>query len=268
LHHYKIQFRKRSDTELVCDCPLPSHAESSHKGTFAVSTEKGKFYCHSDKCRAASNKPKGGDIIDLVCMLENCVPLDAAKRIKEMFCITGEPQSPPSKLSNPPLDWPGLKHLDPTHPYIAGRGITLETAKEFGIGFQATASMAGRICFPLFENAALIGYAGRAVDGSEPKWKLPNGLVKSFLYGLEKCDPSKPLYLVEGCWAVLFLFQNGAQAAAVLGSSLTEAQEALLAPYAEIRVCMDDDIAGREAAEKIAGRLKTSHKVTKAFLRK
>jgi Toprim-like len=269
LSHYRIPFRKRSDTELVSDCPLPSHAESSHKGTFAVSIEKGKFYCHSDKCRAASNKPKGGDIIDLVCMLENCLPLDAAKRIKEMFSITGVPDNPPSKpFTNAPLMW---KHedLDPDHPAIRERGLSLETVMEFGVGFHyGKGIMANRICFPLFENGSLIGYAGRATDGTEPRWRLPNGLVKSFFYGLEKCDPTKPLHIVEGFWAVLFLFQHNIQSAALMGCTMTEAQEQCLEPYAEIRVALDNDAAGIEAAAKIVERLKTRHKVSKAFLRK
>jgi DNA primase len=70
-------------------------------------------------------------------------------------------------------------------------------------------------------------------------------LVKSFLYGLERCEPGRELYLCEACWGVLWLYQHGVQAAALLGASLTEAQEALLEPYAEIRVCMDNDDAGR-----------------------
>jgi DNA primase len=284
LSFYKVETRKRSNTELVANCPFPSHAQSNkeHKWTLAISLEKNKGYCHSDTCRAASNKPKGFDCIDVVAMMENLTPLDAAKKLAELFAVpTSKPSSIVNQLSteaakivnpvvwNKPLSFE-LKKLDPDHPFIRERGISLETAVEFGIGVQEKGSMADRVCFPLYENGSLIGYAGRTVlevSETNPKWKLPNGLMKTFLYGLEKCDPAKPLILCESPWCVLWMFQHHYQAAALLGSSMTQEQERLLEPYAEIRICMDDDSAGREASEKIAARLKTSHKVTKAFLK-
>jgi hypothetical protein len=280
LSTYKVEVRKRSNTEFVAQCPLPSHpADSKHEWTLAISTEKNKAYCHNTRCREAGNKPKGLDSIDFVCMVENTTALEAAKRLSELFALSkgGEggaangsiaPKAE-SATGNQPLAF-ALRKLDPDHPFIRERGISLETAMEFGIGFQASGSMANRICFPLMERGALIGYAGRTIDAvgtDNPKWKLPMGLVKSFLYGLEKCDPGKPLYLVESPWACLWLFQHGAQAAALLGSSMTEAQENLLAPYADIRIAMDNDDAGRSAADKIYERLKANHRVTKAFLR-
>jgi hypothetical protein len=290
LSHYKIQFRKRSDTELVCDCPLPSHAESSHKGTFAVSIVKGKFYCHSDKCRAASNKPKGGDIVDLVQILENLPnPLDAAKRIKEMFCVVGtDTYNPPSKpLTNPPLAFK-LKDIQHDHPFILQRGISIEMAQEFGVGyFPGKGSMAGRVVFPLYvdftldpnnperdcgdgPDIRLLGYEGRATEPlMEPKWKLPAGLHRTFLYGLEKCGWGYPLILLESFWGVLWFHQHGRHAAALMGKSMTDAQEAWLDPYLNITVAMDNDEPGREASVKLVERLKqkSGRKVSVAYIR-
>ena len=92
-------------------------------------------------------------------------------------------------------------------------------------------------------------------------------MQRTFLYGLERCDPSKPLTLAESCWGTLWLFQQGVQAAALIGNSLTEAQERLLEPYAEIRIALDNDNAGREASAKIAERLRKNHKVSIANLK-
>ncbi len=278
LAHYKIEMRKRSDTEYVAQCTFPSHTSKKHEWTLAISTEKGKFFCHSETCRAASNKPKGGDVIDLVALIENLTPLDAAKKLAELFAIPNGSSKNGGKgdtstssvspaLSNAPLAFE-LKHLDPDHEAIRSRGISLETAMEFGIGFHGgKGSMSNRVCFPLRENGSVVGYAGRAVGDEQPKWKLPNGLVKSFLYGLERCDSAKPLILCESPWAVLWFFQHQTQAAALLGSSLTEAQEALLSPFADIRICLDNDEVGRTAAAKIYERLKARHRVSKAFLK-
>ncbi len=282
---YKVEVRKRSNTELVANCPFPSHANASkeHKWTLAISTEKNRWYCHSDSCRAASNKPKGGDVIDVVAMMENLTPLDAAKRLSELFALTsnGEGRAAkenltakpePEATGNKPLAFE-LKGIDPEHPYIQSRGISVETASAFGVGFfRGRGSMSGRIVFPLHENGTLIGYAGRLVDtgdpkqAHEPKWKLPLGLQRTFLYGLERCDPLKPLILCESCWGVLYFFQHGFQACAMLGSSLTDAQEKLLDPFAVIHLAMDNDEAGRAASIKIAERLKAKHKVFRAYL--
>lgn len=273
---------KRSDTEMVCDCPLSSHTETDHKNKQSFSmglNSKGewKWLCHSTKCQQVGNH-RGGDGFDLVARLDNLTNKEAIKRLAEMFAcgkldevvtngVNGDTHPPSKPLTNPPLAFE-LKKLDPDHPYIRERGISLETAVEYKIGFHAgKGSMANRVCFPLHENGALIGYAGRTVFEEEPTWKFPAGLHKTFLYGLEKCRPEKVLHLVESCWGVLWLNQQGVQAAALMGSSLTEAQEALLEPFAEIRVCMDNDEAGRTASQKIVERLRVRHKVSKAFLK-
>lgn len=270
LSHYKVEVRKRSETEFVAQCPFASHTSKKHEWTLAISVDKGKFFCHSETCRAASNKPKGGDVIDVVAMIENLTPLDAAKKLAELFAVGNTPHPPSKPLLevNKPLAFE-LKNLAPDHPLIRERGITVETAMAFGVGFhRGKGSMAGRICFPLYENSSLIGYAGRSTDGSDPKWKLPNGLIKSFLYGLERCDPSKQLYLVEGFWGVLWLSQCGLQAAALMGKTMTDQQQQNLLPFKSIIVALDSDEAGREAAKKICDRLNPHHKVSVAFLRK
>lgn len=281
LSQYKVETRKRSNTELVANCPFPSHAQSSkeHKWTLAISLEKNRWYCHSDTCRAASNKPKGGDAIDVVAMLDNLTPLDAAKKLAELFALSTSKRSSivnqlsteEAKIVNPPV-WNKplafeLKKLDPDHPFISERGISLETAVEFGIGVQEKGSMANRVCFPLHENGSIVGYAGRALGDEQPKWKLPQGLFKTFLFGLERCDPSKPLIVCESFWAVLWFFQNQRQAASLMGSSMTTEQERCLEPFSTIIIAMDNDFPGREAAAKLAERLRPTHKVILAFLK-
>jgi DNA primase len=143
---------------------------------------------------------------------------------------------------------------------IQDRGISVETAVKWNVGyFPGKGSMEGRIVFPLYEDGHLIGYAGRTtleVTDANPKWKLPAGLHKTFLYGLERCDPKRTLRLVESPWTVLQMEETGYQAASLLGSSMTPEQEKRLDPFRTIVVEMDDDPAGREANEAIAARLK------------
>jgi len=290
LRHYGIEVKKRNDKELVCACALPSHKEAEHKNnnlTFCIGVEKNKWYCQSDTCRAIGNHPKGGDVLDLVCRLDQCDVKTAAKKLSELFAINQNPPHGATGLNatprtlgtrdttndtsiavirNPPLAFI-LKNLDPDHPFLKGKGISIETAMEFGVGVHSgKGSMSNRVCFPIHEDGQLVAYIGRSVDDSEPKWKIPAGLVRSFVFGIERCDPAKELILCESMWAVLWFHQCGLQAAALVACTMTEEQEKRLAPFNAIVLAMDNDAAGRDACQKLYDRLKPGRKVRKAFI--
>jgi hypothetical protein len=169
----------------------------------------------------------------------------------------------------------GLQGINPEHPLIQGtKQISVATARSFGVGFfPGKGSMAGRVVFPLHTylgdatELALIGYLGRAVEEVEPKWLMGKGVVKNFLYELQRCDPAKPLIVCESTWTVLWRYQNGIQAAALMGSEMTDAQEACLAPFKTLILAMDNDAVGRAKAKLLAERLRRNHAVTKAFLK-
>jgi hypothetical protein len=129
--------------------------------------------------------------------------------------------------------------------------------------------MAGRVVFALYENGNLVGYAGRTtlpVSDANPKWLFGKGLRKTFLYGLERCNPAKPLILCESLWAPLWFHEHALQAASLMGSEMTAEQERCLDPYRLITVALDNDEAGMEKAARICERLKRNHKVSKARL--
>lgn len=89
---------------------------------------------------------------------------------------------------NKPLTFQ-LKSVDCSHPYLSERGITKETAEYFGVGFfPGKGSMNGRIVIPIHnQHGKLVAYAGRAIDGSEPRYKLPAGFHKSLeLFNLHR----------------------------------------------------------------------------------
>ena len=283
LAHYGVETKRRNGSYLVANCPLPFHTSKDSALSFAVNIEKNLWTCHSDSCKQASGM-RGGDVIDLVCLLEGTkLPLEGAKRLVEWFPQNGDaPKAAAVAVAetNKPLAFT-LKDINPCHEMIQARGISVETARDFGVGFfPGKGSMAGRIVFPLYEQlrsngdgtsqVQLVGYAGRTtleVTADNPKWKLPPGLVKSFLYNLERCDPAKLLVLTEGFWAPLYFHERGAQCASLMGKSLTEQQERTITPFHDICVALDNDAAGNEAAAKIIAKLKGTHKVFKASLK-
>lgn len=280
-------------------CPI-------HQGTnpdqFSVNLAKGVWNCFSDcKC--------GGNQLEFVAKMENVDVHEAALLVCEWFQIkpedvagddshrlravergrSGEPPSaasPPNGGGNPraanPVPPPedntpnkvlgfALKDLDPAHPYLAERGLTVETATEFGIGFFPAASglMVGRIAIPIHNSAGkVVAYGGRwpgnPPDDGTPKYKLPPGFKKRLeVYNLHRVigqPDEQPFILVEGFFDCVKLWQFGARrVVALMGSSLSPQQEELIlqhtTPRTHVIVMLDQDDAGREARGDIAARL-------------
>jgi DNA primase len=288
LARYQVALARVNQTALRGNCPLPSHTSDSKK-TFYINEAKSVWYCHSDSCRTNGQRA-GGNIIDFVALMERCSVYAAAKSIDEWFPrgrdngtarTVGTAESAPRVAApasaeasvadghNKPLAF-ALKDVNPAHPMIQERGISIGTAERFGVGFfPGKGSMAGRIVFPLHENGNLVGYAGRTtlpVSDSNPKWLFGKGLKKRFLYGLGPVDPAKPVILCESLWGPLWFYEHGSQALSLMGSEMTEEQERCLDPYPVITVALDNDAAGRERAVRIRERLRGKHKVLKANL--
>jgi len=290
LARYGVKLVRVNQTAMRGSCPLPSHSSKS-QNTFYVNEAKSVWYCHSDSCKKNGARA-GGNVIDFVALMEQCSIYDAAKGIGEWFPAesnhagavrpakeaNGTSSARPSDVANPvanagrnqPLAFV-LKDVNPSHPMIQERGISVETARAFGVGFfPGKGSMAGRVVFPLHEDGNLVGYAGRTtlpVSDTNPKWLFGKGLRKTFLYGLERCDPAKPLILRESLWGPLWFHEHGLQAASLMGSEMTEAQEKSLDAFAVITVGLDDDAAGIEKAARISARLRTNHRILKARLK-
>src|ERR1017187_7342285 len=289
LPRYQVNLVRVNQTTLKGTCPLPSHSSGS-KNTFFVNVAKSVWYCHSDSCKKNGNRA-GGNVIDFVSLMEESSAYAAAKRIDEMFPVgnghagngpavadvSAKSASPEPDMAsaanasghNKPLAF-ALKDVNPSHPMIQERGISVATATRFGVGFfPGKGSMAGRIVFPLHEDGSLVGYAGRTIlpiSDVNPKWLFGKGLKKTFLYGLERCDPANPLILCESLWAPLWFHEHRLQAASLMGSEMTEEQERCLDPFPVVTVALDNDAAGTEKAARICERLKAKHRVLKARL--
>ena len=277
LAHYGITNLKQRGKELRGKCPI-------HNGdgpeAFHVNTEKNCFQCFAGSCKAR------GNVLDFVAAMERCTIRDAAMKLAEWFSVSttrGAPSSPAAspravapqthaadissseqgKGDNQALTFE-LKGIDPTHAYIAERGFTEDIAKELGIGyFPGRGSMSGRVVIPIHkETGELVAYAGRSIDGSEPKYKLPAGFHKSLvLYNLHRAiqRQSSTVVLVEGFFDCIKVWQAGFPAVALMGSSMSQYQEELLrSQFTGALLLFDGDAAGRECTKDCLLRLGTS----------
>ena len=175
-----------------------------------------------------------------------------------------EQTAPGQPLSNPPLAFQ-LDHLDQAHPYLASRGLSPETVRQFGIGYYPRrGSMKGRVVIPIHNaQGQLVAYVGRWPEETspegEPKYKLPRGFHKSLeLFNLHRVSTeAKRVVLVEGYWSVFHLHQAGfSEVVALMGSTLSEIQCCQLGDrFDRVQVFMDGDRAGRAASETIVAQL-------------
>ena len=111
----------------------------------------------------------------------------------------------------------------------------------------------------------MIAYAGRwPGDTDKEKYLFPKGFKKSLeLFNFNRViqEPvDRPLIIVEGFFDCMKLWQCGVRRViALMGSSLSFLQEELIRTHtkanSEIIVMLDEDEAGQEAREEIAGRL-------------
>jgi DNA primase len=276
LDRYGVNWLRKNGDELRGRCPIH---KGEGKDTFHASLVKGVFHCFSCK--------KRGNVLDFVAAMETCSVRDAGLKLQEWFMVaalpaesagnkktaatkavvasaenrTRESESGGVELVNKPLTFQ-LKGIDPAHPYLAARGISRETLEVFGVGyFPGKGSMAGRVVIPIHnESGELVAYAGRAIDGAEPKYKFPAGFHKSLvLYNLNSAleqDSTGAVVVVEGFFDCMKVSQTVHVCVALMGSSLSKEQEELLCRHFRQAVLMfDADEAGQSCGEDCLKRL-------------
>jgi DNA primase len=185
LEHYAVKnlWRRRRDQLEGC-CPLHG---GEREDAFHASLSQNVFHCFA--CDAK------GDVLNFVAAMERCSIREAALKLQTWFgrpglepAVTARPAGIVGRgelvrkelAVNPALRFE-LTHVNTAHPYLVARGIQRVTAVEFGVGFYSgTGLMQGRIVIPIHNaRGELVAYAGRAVSGGGPKYKLPIGFRKS-----------------------------------------------------------------------------------------
>ncbi len=168
---------------------------------------------------------------------------------------------------NPPL---ALRlELAHDHPHILKeRGLSLEAAKSWGIGYCRRGMLRSMIAIPVHdEDGELVAYAGRRLKPQDiaefGKYRFPKNfrrdLVLFNLHRARKLPPENGLILVEGFFATSTLSERGLpNVVASMGCSLSEAQADLLAEHAShVTILYDGDASGRGGADEAQKLLET-----------
>lgn len=263
LRHYGLMEKfRRSEDEVIGLCPF--HEETT--ASFHVSITKNVFHCFG--CQSK------GNILDFVALKEGVEVRQAAFMIQDWFQVSsgggtgsgahlleihaGSSRTPnEAGEGNLPLTF-RLNNLDPTHPYLAERGLEPETIEYFGLGYCSRGIMRSRIVIPIHsEKGELVAYSGRypgEPPEGQPKYLLPSRFRKSHVvFNLNRAGEiakETGLVVVEGFFDAFRVWQAGFhQVVAIMGSALSARQRDLLVaavgPHGKIALLLDQDDAGR-----------------------
>ena len=69
-------------------CRLPTHPQADDAKSFSINVSKQVWICHSTACAKGRRGKKGGDVIELVAVMESCSLRDAGLKLAEWFGIS------------------------------------------------------------------------------------------------------------------------------------------------------------------------------------
>ena len=240
-------------------CPIH---QGEGRDAFHVDVRRKIFHCFS--CGA------GGDVLDLVALLNQCTLREAALQLQDWLPGAATQRERPSRqrvtkeniCDNPPLRFT-LRGVDGADAYLAAREIQEGTAARFGVGFyRGPGIMSGRVVIPIHDECGrLVAYAGRAVDGREPRYRFPAGFGKSqvlFNFHRAAATRSETVWVVEGFFDCLRVGQAGLESVvALMGTELYQRPAQLLRDrFRGVVLMLDGDAAGRLGSDRVAARLR------------
>lgn len=149
--------------------------------------------------------------------------------------------------------------------FLKKRGFSTQELIDTGLAVPSKSGcydrFRGRVMFPLIDvKNQVIGFAGRVLDKSEPKYiNSPQTVIfdkSSFLFGLNlskgEVKIKNQLILTEGEMDMISSFQAGVKnVVASKGTALTSGQIELIKRHADtILLCFDMDLAGDSASRR------------------
>lgn len=146
--------------------------------------------------------------------------------------------------------------------YLKERGIRIEIAQEYGIGFDPAADVSGkgypapRIIIP----AGTAGYVGRSIKPTERYRVIDRGSPK--LFNADALEREK-VFVCEGAFDALAVAETGADAVALNSASNTkllfDALDKLNGDYPVLLLALDNDDPGRKATRELRAGLEERH---------
>lgn len=263
LYYYGLtsQLKPKPGGYVGC-CPLH---QGDNQRAFHIN-EQGKWYCFS-RCQT------GGDLIELIRRLEGGGYDSVFKVLRTLTTTemtkqdrTAEQGTTKQKQIPPDhrqvfVPFTTSLPLIQQHPHFTKLGLKRKTLAIFETGYWPGQGflkkcLAVRLHDP---KGNPMTYLGRRLSPEEinkwGKWKMPSLLPKHsllFNYHRARRYAQNTMIIVEGPWDVMKLYQAGYQnVIALLGTTLSNRQQALLSDIPHLSLMLDGDNAGIKATNKL-----------------
>lgn len=84
---YGVSLKRSNGSHERGKCPLPTHPAGDDAKSFSINTAKQVWICHSTACAKGRRGKKGGDVIELVAVMENCSLREAGLKLAAWYNI-------------------------------------------------------------------------------------------------------------------------------------------------------------------------------------
>jgi len=249
-------------------CPLSSHNGEDIHPSFTIYPDTQSFYCFG--CL------EGGDAQYLARLLGYEPPVILNRGVKKYDQKYFDPSEEQVELMTRFCNIYNEYIPTPIREYLNNRGFSNEEIKKFKLGYctgkklhlrlrelkltylLGMTNLRGwelfdhRILIPEIRGKKVIWFQGRTIDDNHLKYL--NVKLSTPLFGLESFANSKYVWIVEGTLDALALISEGEPATAIIGTSLQERHKEIFFGRI-VKLCMDNDEAGKVAAQKIKNQL-------------
>lgn len=219
-------------------CPFCHGGKSKDKYTFALNIEKLTYNCKRGSCGVSGT------------FRQLCKEFGELEDREFEFRTPKQKKYKLPKVETKPA---GSK----VEEYLKRRGFSRETWEARGVS-----EYQGNIAFPYYENGKLVLIKYRKPEKytgqGQKAWREKDG--KPVFWGMDKCDPSLPLVIVEGEMDALALDEAGVKNVVSVPSgaedlTCVELCWEWLARFKQIAIWPDNDEPGQEMARKLINKL-------------
>ena len=230
-------FKVRGNEIIPSYCPYCHGGRNRDKETFALNTNKLTFNCKRGSCAVS------GTFRQLLRDFE-----DTGVRNMETF------QRPARQYKTPAVrPQPASSKVEQ---YLKKRGFSPETWQRRGVGEHK-----GNIVFPYYESGELVMVKfrpPRKVKKGRKAWREPGG--KPVFWGMDDCDPAKPLVIVEGEMDALALDEAGIPNVVSVPNGTSDLQCIdlcwdWLQQFTQIIIWVDNDEPGKKLQRNLINKL-------------
>ena len=249
-----------TNNDFLCYCPFHSNR---HTSSFSVSREKGAFICFNPSCGEAgtltelvrrTTHKNEYEVLRFILSKET----EALENFDELLSETMQDKPDFEEFSQETLSklHSVLLDNDKAKNYFKSRGINLESASHFELGYSDNMNM---VTVPVHSPEGIpIGIVGRSVEGKA--FKNSTNLPKSkTLFNIHRAKKiGDHIIIVESSFDAIRIHQAGfPNVVATLGGFLSTEQHRLLNRYFnKITIMTDADLAGRQLGLSIANKLR------------